>query len=510
MPRDCLRIIESKSKVRNSRNKPVVAKVSSSTSTPGIFPDVAELKDIVKALLLDKKNQNQAPTPMKAVEESCVTCEGAHSYRNCPTTNGNVYRDNIQEYVSQAATANFNQGNTVTSRLLSIRPIGSGTLPSNYTYDPEVERESEMLDYYAKILLSTLKALIGNKEKLSEMARTPLNEHCSAVILNKLPEKLGDPGKFLIQCDFPGMDECLALADLGVAIKSHAHYPGQVENTNTAPKRILEKTVKDNPAIWSRKLDDALWAFRIAYKMPTGTTPYKLIYGKNCHLPFEIKHRAYWALKNCNPDLIAAGEKRMFQLYELAELRCDNHGLSRIPSVVDYINYVYASLFRLGGCVRCIRADGYRELVCLPLSVESIMLRWLLQLGVGGLTKADGVTARFEFPVPWGRVDRVPGTFQGYETSEEDSVERPRRRNLYGFVDHPQLQQRSHRNEFAPRRLSQSDGNMNGWLLEDEDEVERNEVDSDLESTASSKPVWKKTTKADRDRASYHCPWCSK
>ncbi|GJU60609.1 reverse transcriptase domain-containing protein [Tanacetum coccineum] len=65
---------------------------------------------------------------------------------------------------------------------------------------------------------STLKALIGNKEKLSEMARTPLNEHCSAVILNKLPKKLGDPGKFLIPCDFPGIDECLALADLGASI----------------------------------------------------------------------------------------------------------------------------------------------------------------------------------------------------------------------------------------------------------------------------------------------------
>ncbi|GJV58008.1 reverse transcriptase domain-containing protein [Tanacetum coccineum] len=65
---------------------------------------------------------------------------------------------------------------------------------------------------------STLKALIRNKEKLSEMARTPLNEHCSAVILNKLPEKLGDPGKFLIPCDFPGMDECLTLADLGASI----------------------------------------------------------------------------------------------------------------------------------------------------------------------------------------------------------------------------------------------------------------------------------------------------
>ncbi|GJZ93295.1 reverse transcriptase domain-containing protein [Tanacetum coccineum] len=112
MPRDCLRIIESKSKVRNSRNKPVVAKVSTSNSTPGISPDVAELKDMVKALLLDKKNQSQAPATVKAVEESCVTCGGAHSYRNCPATDGNVYRDNIQEYVSQAAAANFNQGNT--------------------------------------------------------------------------------------------------------------------------------------------------------------------------------------------------------------------------------------------------------------------------------------------------------------------------------------------------------------------------------------------------------------
>nr|GFC07361.1 reverse transcriptase domain-containing protein [Tanacetum cinerariifolium] len=65
---------------------------------------------------------------------------------------------------------------------------------------------------------STLKALIRNKEKLSKMARTPMNEHCSAVILNKLPKKLGDPGKFLIPYEFPGMDECLALADFGASI----------------------------------------------------------------------------------------------------------------------------------------------------------------------------------------------------------------------------------------------------------------------------------------------------
>ncbi|GKA74081.1 hypothetical protein Tco_0780383 [Tanacetum coccineum] len=141
MPRDCLRIIESKSKVRNSRNKPVVAKVSSSSSTPGISPDVSELKDMVKALLIDKKNQTQTPAPVKAVEESCVTCGGAHSYRNCPASDGNVYRDNIQEYVSQAAAANFNQGNTGYRAPIAnqIRPPGSGTLPSNTITNPKVD-----------------------------------------------------------------------------------------------------------------------------------------------------------------------------------------------------------------------------------------------------------------------------------------------------------------------------------------------------------------------------------
>nr|GEY40720.1 reverse transcriptase domain-containing protein [Tanacetum cinerariifolium] len=65
---------------------------------------------------------------------------------------------------------------------------------------------------------STIKSLLTNKEKLFELARTPLNEHCSVVLLKILPEKLGDPGKFLISCDFSGMDECVALADLGTSI----------------------------------------------------------------------------------------------------------------------------------------------------------------------------------------------------------------------------------------------------------------------------------------------------
>ncbi|GJS68772.1 reverse transcriptase domain-containing protein [Tanacetum coccineum] len=109
MPRECLKIIESKSKVRQSRSKAIVSKVSTSSSTPAVSSDVAELKDMVRALILDKKNQTPAPASVKAVEQSCVTCGGGHSYQNCPATND--YRDNIQEYVSQAAAVNYNQGN---------------------------------------------------------------------------------------------------------------------------------------------------------------------------------------------------------------------------------------------------------------------------------------------------------------------------------------------------------------------------------------------------------------
>nr|GEY47851.1 reverse transcriptase domain-containing protein [Tanacetum cinerariifolium] len=400
MPRECLAIIESKSKVRYSRNKPVVAKVSTNTSTSGISPDVDELKDMVKALLLDKKSQNQSLAPVKAVEESCVTCGGAHSYRSCPATDGNVYRDNIQEFVSQASAVNYNQGNTsYRPSMMSnqIRPPGFPPVPNNknfqknnqnrfilnqnrgnnfnqgHVYQPPVfqprayqapayqapapqtqgvskedfsayvkandavmrnmqtqgqnmqnqltnltdlitkfvnsnsastsssvnptnngntedvqpqvvyseslvfnsepvtspisepviapvsaskpnpkasipypsrrndernrEKANNQIEKFYQILkdmsfeisfadalilmpkfASTLKALIGNKEKLSEMARTLLNEHCYVVILKKLHEKLGDPGKFLILCDFPGMAECLALADLGASI----------------------------------------------------------------------------------------------------------------------------------------------------------------------------------------------------------------------------------------------------------------------------------------------------
>ncbi|GJU04679.1 reverse transcriptase domain-containing protein [Tanacetum coccineum] len=101
----------------------------------------------------------------------------------------------------------------------------------------------------------------------------------------------------------------------------HPQTSGQVEVSNRGLKRILKRTVGENRASWSDKLDDALWAFRTAYKTPIGCTPYKLVYGKACHLPIELEHKAYWALKHANFDLETAGEHRKVQLNELNELR---------------------------------------------------------------------------------------------------------------------------------------------------------------------------------------------
>ncbi|GJV52739.1 reverse transcriptase domain-containing protein [Tanacetum coccineum] len=424
MPRECLKIIESKSKVRQSRSKAIVSKVSTSSSTPAVSSDVAELKDMVRALILDKKNQTPAPASVKAIEQSCVTCGGGHSYQNCPATND--YRDNIQDYVSQAAAVNYNQGNAsyrpqmvanqirppgfppmqnhqnnqnrginfnqnrgnnfnqnrgnnfnqgqvyqpqinqpptfqapayqapvppapgvskpdfdnyvkandavmqnMQNQMANITDLitkfvnsntastsGSGSLPSNTIANPkgdvkaittrsgvsyngpqissppkEKENEPEVtkdtvqpsteniqppvvqtndqigepvvasktkptLPYpsrankeklrekdnllaskfmeifrnlhfelsFADALLHMPKfapmfrKLLNDKDKMIELTKTPVNENCSAVILKKFPEKLGDPGRFLIPCDFPEMNECLALADLGASI----------------------------------------------------------------------------------------------------------------------------------------------------------------------------------------------------------------------------------------------------------------------------------------------------
>ncbi|GJT25232.1 reverse transcriptase domain-containing protein [Tanacetum coccineum] len=106
-----------------------------------------------------------------------------------------------------------------------------------------------------------------------------------------------------------------------LSIAYHPQTSGQVEILNRGLKRILERTIGENRASWSNELDDALWAFRTAFKTPIGCTPYKLVYGKACHLPIELEHKAYWALKHCNFYLKSEGDHRKVQMNELNELQ---------------------------------------------------------------------------------------------------------------------------------------------------------------------------------------------
>nr|GEW37417.1 reverse transcriptase domain-containing protein [Tanacetum cinerariifolium] len=106
-----------------------------------------------------------------------------------------------------------------------------------------------------------------------------------------------------------------------LATTYHPQTRGQVEVSNRGLKHILKRTVGENHASWSDKLDDALWAFHTAFKTPIGCTPYKLVYKNSCYLPIELEHKAYWALKHANFDLKTAGDHRKLQLNKLNELR---------------------------------------------------------------------------------------------------------------------------------------------------------------------------------------------
>ena len=83
----------------------------------------------------------------------------------------------------------------------------------------------------------------------------------------------------------------------------------------------MQKTINRSRKNWSKKLDSALWAYRTAYKNPMGMSPYKMVYGKACHLPLELEHKAYWTVKELNYDFKLAGEKRLFDISSLDEWR---------------------------------------------------------------------------------------------------------------------------------------------------------------------------------------------
>ncbi|GJV11253.1 hypothetical protein Tco_1352794 [Tanacetum coccineum] len=242
------------------------------------FPNVPNM---VKALLLDKKNHSNAQLPLKAGEENVVfvnsntaSTSGSgtlpsntitnpkEDLKGITTRSGVAYQGPTIPTTSSSPPKVVERETEVTKDMVpptnnrsteDVQPLVKPSIPYpsrlndqklREKADNQIEKFYEIfkdlsfeISFTDALLLmpkfaSTLKALIGNKEKLSEMARTPLNEHCSAVILNKLPEKLGDPDKFLIPCEFPRMDECLALADLGASIKN----PKNASKANINPK----------------------------------------------------------------------------------------------------------------------------------------------------------------------------------------------------------------------------------------------------------------------------------
>ncbi|KAL1563882.1 hypothetical protein AAHA92_06301 [Salvia divinorum] len=105
----------------------------------------------------------------------------------------------------------------------------------------------------------------------------------------------------------------------------HPQANGQAEVSNREIKNILERTVNPSRKDWSKRLDDALWAYRMAYKTPIGMSPYRIIFGKMCHLPVGIEHRAYWAVQQMNVETKACEEERKLQLQELEGLRLETY-----------------------------------------------------------------------------------------------------------------------------------------------------------------------------------------
>nr|GFB06650.1 reverse transcriptase domain-containing protein [Tanacetum cinerariifolium] len=166
--------------------------------------------------------------------------------------------------------------------------------------------------------------------KWVEAKGLPTNDARAVKFLKSLFSRFGTPKAIISDrgTHFCNDQFSKVMAKYGVTHRlSTAYHPqtsGQVEVTNRRLKRILERTVGENRASWSDKLEDALWAFRTAFKTSVDCTPYRLVYGKACHLLLELEHKVYWALKHANFDLKTAGDHRKLQLNELRDQAYEN------------------------------------------------------------------------------------------------------------------------------------------------------------------------------------------
>lgn len=139
---------------------------------------------------------------------------------------------------------------------------------------------------------------------------------------------ISDGGTHFTSSQFQNLLSNYGVHNHRVTTPYHPQANGQVELSNREIKQILDKVLSKSRAYWSIKLPDTLLAYRTAYKTPLGMSPFRLVYGKACHLPVELEHMAYWAMCQLNLDMSLV--ERKLQICELDELRNDAYESSRI------------------------------------------------------------------------------------------------------------------------------------------------------------------------------------
>nr|GEW73544.1 hypothetical protein [Tanacetum cinerariifolium] len=355
-PRECLAIIESKSKVHYSRDKLVVAKVSTNASTFGVSPDVAELKDMVKALLLDKKGQNQSHALVKVVEDGCVTCGGAHSYRNYPATIGNVYHDNIQEFVSQASAVNYNQRNTSYRPPMMSNQIRPPSFPPAPAYQALTSQTQGVSNENFSAYVKDNDAVMKNMQTQGQNMQHQLTNHTD--LITKFVNS--NTASTSISITLPSNTIANPKSDLKAITTRSVDYLSKWVEAKALPtndSRVVYKLLKNLFARFgapraiisdrgmqfcNNQFIKVMQKYGVTHRLATPYHPQtsgqvevsirdlKRILERAVGENVELENKAYWALKHVNFDLKTACNLRKVQINELNELRDQAYGNSLI------------------------------------------------------------------------------------------------------------------------------------------------------------------------------------